>query len=172
MLLAIATRYTQMEDGKLARALPVARPAPKKVIGGALLELAEVEALSYLDLVQRIEAVVTSKPLVRAMCANYRACSRLNQHPPVLPGDKHSCGQHFRGHSRGPREADACDNHREGARAGDQGHPKCRKAWCCAEIVLRRLDKHANSKHEFSQFLPVVDSRNFRYRPWAGDVQC
>ena len=71
LLLAIATRYTQMEDGELHRAGPFARPTPKKVLGGPFMKLAEAQALSDVDLLQYIQAVVTSEPLVRfAACAH------------------------------------------------------------------------------------------------------
>ena len=65
LFLAIATRYTQMEDGELHRAGPLARPTPKKVLGGLFMNLAKAQALSDLDLLQYIQAVVTSKPLVQ-----------------------------------------------------------------------------------------------------------
>ena len=70
-LLAIATRYTQMEDGELHRAGPLARPTPRKVLGGPFMKSAEAQALSDVDLLQYIQAVVTSKPLVRfAACVH------------------------------------------------------------------------------------------------------
>ena len=54
-----------MEDGELHRAGPLARPTPKKVLGGLFMKLAEAQELSDLDLLQYIQAVVTSKPLAQ-----------------------------------------------------------------------------------------------------------
>ena len=54
-----------MEDGKLHMAGPLARPTPKKVLGGFFMKLAEAQASSDLDLLQYIQAVVTSKPLAQ-----------------------------------------------------------------------------------------------------------
>ena len=79
------------------------------------MKLAEAQALSDIDLLQYIQAVVTFKPLVQFAARVHASTNTRGD-----GGATRSGGQHFRGHSRGPREADAFHNHREGAWAGGQ----------------------------------------------------